>query len=100
MGDNSELLFRPPYGRITSKQAKILQKKGFKIIMWDIISYDFDTTVSEEKCLQNVLKNIKPDSVVVFHDSLKAEKNLHYALPKVLEFILKKGWECSPIRLG
>jgi peptidoglycan/xylan/chitin deacetylase (PgdA/CDA1 family) len=87
---NSRLLFRPPYGKITSKQAKTLQKKGFKIVMWDIISYDYDTNVSEEKCLQNVLKNIRSGSVVVFHDSLKAEKNLRYVLPKVLEFIGEK----------
>src|SRR5690606_21831518 len=83
-------LFRPPYGKITSKQAKILQQKGFKIVMWDIISYDYDANVSEEKCLQNVLKNIKPGSVIVFHDSLKAEKNLRYVLPKVLGFIGEK----------
>ncbi|SRX52899.1 polysaccharide deacetylase family protein [Aequorivita sp. CIP111184] len=88
---NQPSLFRPPYGKITSKQAKILQKKGFKIVMWDIISYDYDATISEEKCLQNVLKNIKPGSVVVFHDSLKAEKNLRYVLPKVLDRIEEKG---------
>ncbi|MBK5212180.1 MAG: polysaccharide deacetylase family protein [Flavobacteriaceae bacterium] len=103
MENNSEFkiqnskLFRPPYGKITSKQAKILQKKGFKIVMWDIISYDFDATISEEECLQNVLKNIKPGSVVVLHDSLKAEKNLRYVLPKVLEFIGEKGWSSKPI---
>src|SRR5690606_8002447 len=51
---NRKSLFRPPYGKITSRQAKILQQKGFKIVMWDIISYDYDATVSEEKCLQNV----------------------------------------------
>lgn len=84
-------LFRPPYGKITSKQAKILKKKGYKIVMWDIISYDFDATISPEKCLQNVLKKIQPGSVVVFHDSLKAEKNLRYVLPKVLDFISEKG---------
>ena len=95
---NSRLLFRPPYGKITSKQAKTLQKKGFKIVMWDIISYDYDTNVSEEKCLQNVLKNIRPGSVVVFHDSLKAEKNLRYVLPKVLEFIGEKGLLCNSIK--
>ena len=87
---NSEL-FRPPYGKITSKQAKILQKKGFKIVMWDVLSYDFDSSISEEKCLQNVLKSIKPGSIVVFHDSLKAEKNLRYVLPEVLKFIGKEG---------
>ncbi len=95
MGNNSKFkiqdsrLFRPPYGKITSKQAKILQRKGFKIVMWDIISYDYDANTSPEKCLQNVLKNIKPGSIVVFHDSLKAEKNLRYVLPKVLEVIDK-----------
>lgn len=92
--NNQQSLFRPPYGKITSKQAKILQKKGFKIVMWDILSYDYDATVSEEKCLQNVLKNIKPGSVVVFHDSLKAEKNLRYVLPKILEVLNEK--ELSP----
>jgi len=83
---NSELFFRPPYGKITSKQAKILLKKGFKIIMWNVLSYDYDANVSEEKCLQNVLKNMKSGSIIVFHDSKKAEKNLRYVLPKVLEF--------------
>src|SRR5690606_7478124 len=75
-------LFRPPYGRIKSSQAKILQKKGYKIVMWNILSYDFDAAISEEKCLQNVLTKIAPGSVVIYHDSLKAEKNLRYSLPK------------------
>lgn len=93
--NNSELLFRPPYGKITSEQAKILQKKGFKIVMWTLISYDYDATVSEEKCLQNVLQNIQLGSIIVFHDSLKAEKNLRHALPKVLEYLAEKGWRCE-----
>ncbi len=88
-------LFRPPYGKISSKQAKILQQKGFKIVMWDIISYDFDANICEEECLQNVLKNTKPGSVVVFHDSLKAEKNLRFVLPKVLEFIKSQQLTCD-----
>ncbi len=96
--ENHKSLLRPPYGKITSKQAKILQKKGFKVVMWDILSYDYDATVSEEKCLQNVLENLEPGSVVVFHDSLKAEKNLRYVLPKVLEFIAEKKWKCTSIQ--
>lgn len=95
--NNKQSLFRPPYGRITSEQAKTLQKKGFKIVMWDIVSYDYDTRVSEDECLQNVLNNIKPGSVIVFHDSLKAEKNLRYVLPKVLEFISEKRMRCERI---
>lgn len=95
--ENRKSLFRPPYGKITSKQAKILQKNGFEIVMWDIISYDYNVNVSKEKCLQNVSQNIKPGSVVVFHDSLKAEKNLRYVLPKVLESISENGWKCFSI---
>jgi peptidoglycan/xylan/chitin deacetylase (PgdA/CDA1 family) len=92
---NRDMLFRPPYGKITNKKSKILQKRGYKIIMWDILSGDYDASISEEKCLQNVLKSINPGSIVVFHDSFKAEKNLRYVLPKVLDFISDKGWKCE-----
>lgn len=88
-------LFRPPYGKLTSKQAKILQKKGYKIIMWHVLSYDWDTSVSKEICLQKTLKNIKPGSIVVFHDSLKAQEKLRFVLPKVLIYIQKNGWQCE-----
>ena len=80
-------LFRPPYGKMTSKQARILQQKGFEIIMWSVLSYDYHAEVSKEKCLVNVLENLKPGNIIVFHDSLKAEENLRYVLPKVLESI-------------
>lgn len=92
-------LFRPPYGRITSTQAKMLQKIGFKIVMWDIVSYDYNTNISEDICFQNVLKYIKPGSVIVFHDSVRAEKNLRYVLPKVLKFISEKGMQCEKINI-
>lgn len=95
---NHKSLFRPPFGKITSKQAKILKKRGFKIVMWDIISYDFDADISPEECLRNVLGKIQPGSVLVFHDSFKAEKNLRHVLPKVLDFISRKGWSCSLIQ--
>jgi peptidoglycan/xylan/chitin deacetylase (PgdA/CDA1 family) len=86
-------LFRPPYGKIKPTQSKKLRKLGYKIIMWDIISYDFDTKkTSPEKCLENVLKNVKPGSIIVFHDSVKAFPNLEYTLPKVLENLSKKGF--------
>ena len=86
-------LFRPPYGKIKSSQAKFLIKKGYQIIMWDVLSADFDQNISREKCLQNVIKNTKPGSIIVFHDSEKALKNLEYALPKVLEYFSEKGFE-------
>ncbi|MEL6811273.1 MAG: polysaccharide deacetylase family protein, partial [Bacteroidota bacterium] len=74
-------------------------KDGYTIVMWDVLSADFDLKISKEQCLQNVLNHIQAGSVVVFHDSLKAERNLTYALPKVLEFISEKGWVCEKIQL-
>ena len=97
---NAELLFRPPFGKLKPSQARAILKKGYKIIMYDVLSADFDATILEEKCLENVLQNIKPGSVIVFHDSLKAEKNLRYALPKILKFISKKGWNFTLITSG
>lgn len=89
-------LFRPPYGKIKREQAKHL-KKEFKIIMWDVLSADFDESISKEKCLDNVLKNIQPGSIVVFHDSEKAAEKMLFALPKVLDFIQEKKWNCKGI---
>lgn len=79
-------LYRPPYGKITLSQSRKLRKLGYNIIMWEVLSADFDTTISKEKCLENVIENSKPGSIVVFHDSIKAFANLEYVLPKVLEF--------------
>lgn len=90
-------LFRPPYGKIKSSQAKILRKMGYKIIMWDVISFDFDQTISREKCLENVLKNVESGSIIVFHDSKKAWHNLEYVLPKTLKFLNEKGFTCDKI---
>lgn len=90
-------LFRPPYGKIKPSQSKVLRKFGYKIIMWDVISFDFDTSISKEECLENVLKNIQSGSIIVFHDSVKAEQNLKYTLPKTLEFLKEKGFTCEKI---
>lgn len=86
-------LFRPPYGRITNKQAKILQKQGYTIVMWSIISFDWEADLKEEDCLNNVINHAKDGSIIVFHDSYKAAKNMQYALPKVLDFFSKKGYQ-------
>ena len=90
-------LFRPPYGKIKQKQAKYLLSKGYKIIMWSVLSGDFDTNLSKEKCLQNVLKNTSNGSIVVFHDSVKAAEKVKYVLPKVLEYFSKKGFQFKAI---
>jgi peptidoglycan-N-acetylglucosamine deacetylase len=90
-------LFRPPYGKIKPSQSKILRKLGYKIIMWDIISYDFDATISPEKCLENVLKNVQSGSIIVFHDSKKAFANLEFVLPRTLQFLKEKGFVCDKL---
>jgi len=94
-------LFRPPYGKIKRKQAKgvagALRVIDAKIIMWDVLSGDFDPSASEEECLSNVLKNVSPGSIVVFHDSEKAFKNLEYVLPVVLKALQKQGYRFEKI---
>jgi len=85
-------LFRPPYGRIRPKQSKLLIEKGYRIVMWDVLSGDFDKDLSAEKCLLNVIKNTKKGSIIVFHDSEKASENLYYTLPRTLEYFSKKGY--------
>ncbi len=90
-------LFRPPYGKIKSKQAKKLMELGYKIIMWDVLSADFDSSITREKCLNNVISNVQSGSIIVFHDSVKGFKNLEYVLPKTLEFLKQNGYKCEPI---
>ena len=84
-------LFRPPYGRMMPKQAQFLQRH-YRIVMWDVLSGDFDAKISPEQCFQNVVNHAKPGSIVVFHDSRKAMDRLEYALPKVLETFAEKGF--------
>lgn len=85
-------MFRPPYGKFKVKQSKKLQKLGYKIIMWDVLSYDWDKSVNEEACLKNVTTAAKGGSIIVFHDSVKASRNLMYVLPKILEYYAKEGY--------
>ncbi|WP_276133878.1 polysaccharide deacetylase family protein [Polluticoccus soli] len=90
-------LFRPPYGRISRVQSNFMIQAGWKIIMWDVLSGDFDLELTPEKCLQNVEKHMEPGSIVVFHDSEKAWARMYYALPKVLAFCKDKNWELKAI---
>ena len=90
-------LFRPPYGKIKSKQAQKLMELGYKIIMWDVLSADFDSSITRKKCLNNVISNVQSGSIIVFHDSVKGFKNLEYVLPKTLEFLKQNGYKCEAI---
>lgn len=91
-------LFRPPYGKLRFVQSKKIRKKGYKIIMWNVLSADFDTTITPEKCLENVIGYTGKGSIIVFHDSIKASKNLYFTLPKVLEYYSEKGYVFKSIR--
>jgi peptidoglycan/xylan/chitin deacetylase (PgdA/CDA1 family) len=92
-------LFRPPYGRIKRSQAKLLKqaKPGLEIIMWSVLSGDFDKDLSPDKCLDNVLKNTRSGDIVLFHDSLKAQDRMEYALPRAMEFWSKEGFSFGPL---
>lgn len=91
-------LFRPPYGKIKATQARKLRQQGYKIIMWDVLSADFDQSITKEECLNNVLSNTKSGSIIVFHDSLKAFENLEYALPRVLQHLAEHHFSFETIK--
>ena len=90
-------LFRPPYGKLKPSQAQFLQRH-YRIVMWDILSGDFDPKISKEQCLSNVIDKAKAGSIIVLHDSLKAKDKLYYVLPKVLEHFSALGYSFSSLQ--
>lgn len=90
-------LFRPPYGRITINVTKRLLEKGYKIVLWDVLSGDFDQNRTVTSCLKNLKKNTKNGSIIVFHDSEKSFQKLQEILPEYLNFIKNKGWNSKVI---
>ena len=88
-------LFRPPYGRIT--RAQIATLSSFKIVMWDVLTMDYRKTLGPERCLRNTISAARDGSIVVFHDSVKAEKNLTYVLPRFIDHFKTLGYEFSVI---
>ncbi|MCY7291230.1 MAG: polysaccharide deacetylase family protein [Ferruginibacter sp.] len=92
-------LFRPPYGRIKSFQAKIITTltRPYKIIMWTVLSGDFDTEISVQRCLENVLFKTSNGSIVVFHDSEKASEKMRATLPTFLKNFSEKGFSFEKI---
>lgn len=82
-------LFRPPYGRFKTSQIKYLAD-NYQIVMWDVLSQDYSQTISPDKVLTNVLENVRAGSIVVFHDSVKAEPKLNYVLPRLLDSLSER----------
>ena len=85
-------LFRPPHGNITPSQARKLKNLGYNVVLWDVITRDYNPSLSEEKVLDIAKKYTRNGSIVVFHDSLKAEKNMKYAFPKAVKYWLENGY--------
>ena len=84
--------FRPPHGHVLFPQFVLLKKSGYKFIMWDVVTRDYSNYMTPEKVLDNVKKYVRNGSIIVFHDSLKAEKNLRYALPLAIEWLKREGY--------
>ncbi len=92
--------FRPPYGKIKWSAVKTLSRKlDMKVIMWSVLSGDFDTGITKEKCLDNVLGHAKSGSIIVFHDSAKALDKLMFTLPRVLSYFSERGYLFKKIDL-
>ena len=91
LGETTRPLLRPPYGRITRAQAAALHP-GYRLIMWDVLTYDYDATYPAETCLRAALAHTRPGSIVVFHDSQKAHRNLRAVLPRYLEACAAQGY--------
>ena len=92
-------LFRPPYGKINSFLVKQLASPQYNLttVMWTVLSADFDNRITGQRCLENVLLKADKGSIVVFHDSEKASKNMQFALPKVLEYFSQRGYRFSAL---
>jgi len=86
----TSLIFRPPYGRI--KRSQIRELKGHTVIMWDVLSHDYSQTISPDHCLRGSILATRPGSIVAFHDSVKAEKNMSYTLPRFIEHFTRQGY--------
>ncbi len=90
-------LFRPPYGKISPRQISYLKRK-YNIVMWDVLSGDFDPGISVKKCINNVVNNVNPGSIIVFHDSLKAKSTTIKALPEILKILSDAGYKFKGIK--
>jgi len=84
-------LFRPPHGQISAKQIKLL-KNDYQLVMWDVITHDYNQKLTPEQVLSNITNNVRSGSIVVFHDSVKAADNMLTVLPLALDFWISKGY--------
>jgi len=93
--ENQRRLFRPPYGRISRRQIRSLS--DYSIIMWDVLTHDYSRSIQPDRCLSGAVRTTRNGSIVVFHDSLKAEKNLSFVLPRYLDHFSALGYTFKAI---
>ena len=84
--------FRPPYGKATWLQRRMLHLMGYRLIYWDILTRDYDKNVTPEQMLANIKKNIRPGSIINFHDSLKSNERMLTVLPQAIEWLQAQGY--------
>ncbi len=89
-------LFRPPHGIMRFSQSRAL-RNHYNIVMYDLITRDYDSSIRPDKILRNVMDYARNGSIIVFHDSLRSERNLRYALPRAIEWLKKEGYEFLPL---
>ncbi|MEZ4910508.1 MAG: polysaccharide deacetylase family protein [Saprospiraceae bacterium] len=90
----SSPLFRPPYGKLKPSQSAEI-RKSMQIVMWDILSGDFDASLSKEDCYSNIVTNYSKGSIIVLHDNIKSEEKVKYVLPKLLDHLYSRGYRCE-----
>jgi peptidoglycan/xylan/chitin deacetylase (PgdA/CDA1 family) len=94
----SSIIFRPPYGRIKRRQIRAL--KEYTIVMWDVLSHDYSKTISPDYCLRGSVQATRPGSIIAFHDSVKAEKNMSYTLPRFIEHFTRQGYSFKALPIS
>lgn len=85
-------LFRPPHGLMRLSQYRALQEH-YRVIMWDLVTRDYDSKLTGEQVLDKVKRYVRPGSIITFHDSVRSINNLRYALPRAIEWLLSEGYE-------
>jgi len=90
-------LFRPPYGKATFRQRRALHRKGYRLIYWDILTRDYEATRSPEQMLAQIQRNVRPGSIINFHDSLKSNERMLAVLPQAIEWLLQQGYELNAL---
>lgn len=92
-----EAIFRPPYGKISPREAFLLRKLGYQIVLWDVLSKDYETELPSVEVYRNVVSNLSPGSIIVMHDNVKATRNVKEALPEILKSVQEQGYRMEAI---